>query len=240
MERHWQHVMDTFVELADTLTSDYDIGDFLQTLVDRLDELLDVDTAGVMLETPEGELRLAAASSELMKELEDAEVRHLEGPCWDAYRHGEQVVAGDLRDEHVRWPRTAPHALRIGLLAAYAFPLRLRETSIGALNLYRSEPGAFGDQDIAVAQAFADIATIGILQERKVAHGEELARHLQRALDSRVLIEQAKGVVHERHGIDLEDAYRALRREARSSNRKLHDVCRDVVAGGRLSQPPGR
>lgn len=115
-----------------------------------------------------------------MKELEDAEVRHLEGPCWDAYQTGAQVVAGDLRDEHDRWPKTASHAIGIGLLAAYAFPLRLRDKSIGALNLYRSGPGAFGDQDVAVAQAFADIAAIGILQERKVAAGEELSGQLQR------------------------------------------------------------
>lgn len=192
-----------------------------------------------MLETPEGELRLAAASSPEMEEFEQAEMTFDEGPCLDSYRSGDQVLAEDLREDD-RWPNTAPRAVGMGLLAAYAFPLRLRERCIGALNLYRGEPGPFDPGDVQLAQAFADIATIGILQERKVAEGELLSARLRQALESRVLIEQAKGVVHERHGVDIGEAFELLRTESRTSNRKLLAVCEDVIAGASIPGPPRR
>lgn len=227
-----QQVTETFVELADTLSSEYDIGDFLQTLVDRCGEILEVGTGGVLIEGPEGNLRLAAATSEIMKELEDLELASKEGPCLEAYRDGKQVVFEDLRSGTERWPHVAPKALEMGLLAAYAFPVRLRDHCIGALNLYREVTGAFRDDDIRLAQAFADVAAIGILQERKVANAEERTAQLQRALDSRVAIEQAKGIIAERHGVSPQQAFDAIRGYARSHNRKLREVCEEVIGGG--------
>ena len=229
--------MDTFVQLADTLTGDYEIGDFLQLLVDRCAGVLDVAAAGVMLETPDGQLRLAAGTSAEMEQLEQAEMEFMEGPCLDAYRGAQQVLAHDLREADDRWPNTASRAVSIGLLGAYAFPLQLREQCIGALNLYRDEPGQFDEGDVQLAQAYADIATIGILQERRAAEGGRLSEQLQLALDSRVLVEQAKAVIHERHDVDLVEALNLLRREAEKSDRQFRDVCRDVLIGASLSEP---
>lgn len=224
-------VIDAFVELADTMATDYQIGELLHFLVDRCAVILRADAAGVLLESPSGELRLAAAVSDEMHAIEEAEMRLGEGPCLDAYRLGEQVIAEDLTGCHDRWPRITPLILEIGMRSAYAFPMRLRGDRIGALNLYRAEPGPFFSGDIRLAQAFADVASIGILQQRKVSVAEQRGEQLQHALTSRVIIEQAKGVVAERHRVDTNEAFRKLRTHARSKGLKLRDVCTRVVAG---------
>ena len=234
-----QLIRDTFVDLADTLASDYDVGEFLQLLVQRCEDVLTVTTSGVLVEAPEGELRLAAATSDEMHRLEQAEISMMDGPCFQAYRVKEPVVSSDLREERHRWPRVIDRALEMGLIAAYAFPLRLRDDCIGALNLYRDEPGAFDEEDVRLAQAFADVAAIGILQERKVTRAEQRARQLQHALDGRVVIEQAKGILAERHGVSLGQAFEALRHHARSNNLKVRDVCQHVLDGQALPRPSG-
>lgn len=231
--RREQQVTETFIELADTLASDYEIGEFLHTLVERCAEILRVSTAGVVIESRAGTLRLAAATSDEMEALEDAEIDHGEGPCLDAHRHGEAVSAGDLRDELGRWPNIVPLALDMGLLAVHAFPLRLRQDRIGALNLYRDSTGAFHADDVRLAQAMADVAAIGILQERKVSAAEERADQLQHALDSRVVIEQAKGVLAERAGISPAEAFERIRRHARSNHMTVRATAQAVVENGR-------
>jgi len=230
-EERQRRVMDTFVELADTLASDYEVAEFLQVLVERCAELLGADTAGVLLETSTGDLRLAAGISAEMREIEDLGIRLGEGPCLDAYRLGEPVIAEDMTDFRDRWPRITPRILDIGMRSAYAFPLRLRGDRIGALNLYRARPGSFDDDDIRLGQAFADVATIGILQDRRISAAERRAEQLQHALDSRVVIEQAKGILAQRHGIAPEEAFQALRAHARRNHLKVHDLSSQVVAG---------
>lgn len=222
-------VMDTFVELADTLASDYDVTAFLHLLVERCQDVLGVDAGGVLIGTAKGGLGLAAATTEKMRRYEEAEMRHGEGPCIDAFRGVEQIVAEDLNKAKDRWPRAAPEALELGLQAVYAFPLRLRDDCIGALNLYREQPGPFGHDDMRLAQAFADVAAIGILQEREIADKDRTVRQLQHALDSRVAIEQAKGVLAARMGITPEEAFEVLRRHARSNRVKLQEVASGVV-----------
>lgn len=223
--------METFVELADTLASDYEVGEFLYFLVYRCSALMAADTAGVLLESPTGELRLAAAVSDEMREIEDLEIALGQGPCLEAYRTGRQVIAEDLERCFDRWPAITPKLLELGMRSAYAFPLRLREDRLGALNLYRSAPGPFAADDARLAQAFADVAAIGILQERKVTAAEQRAAQLQHALDSRVIIEQAKGVLAQRHGIGPEEAFKMLRREARNKQRGIHDLAGEIVGG---------
>lgn len=229
-----QMIRDTFVDLANTLASDYDIGEFLHLLVERCQSILSLTTAGVLVESPEGNLKLAAATSEGMYRLEQAEIDHQDGPCVEAYRSVGPVVCQDLREERERWPKVIDHMLDMGLLSAYAFPLRLRDDCIGAINVYRDVPGAFHDDDIRLAQAFADVAALGILHQRKVGRAEQRAEQLQHALDSRVVIEQAKGIVSERHGISVNDAFERLRSHSRSNSRKLREVCQDVIDGARL------
>ena len=224
-----QFVVDTFVALADTLASDYDIGDFLHECIERCQEALGVDAGGVMLEHEDGTLRLAAATSQKMEHYEEAEIRNDEGPCIDAYRNVEQVVAEDLDRSSDRWPKAAAAALDLGMRAVYAFPLRLRDDCIGALNLYRESTGPFGDDDVRLAQAFADVAAIGILQERRASDSETRTGQLQTALKSRVVIEQAKGVIMAKAGVSEPEAFNMLRSHARNRRVKLHDVASGVV-----------
>jgi transcriptional regulator with GAF, ATPase, and Fis domain len=226
-----ERLVDTFVELADTLIDDFDVIDFLHLLVDRCVELLDVDAAGLLLADQHGHLQLVASSNEHVRVLELFQVQNDEGPCLDAFATGVRVSTGDLRIGATRWVRFAAAATSAGIAAVDALPMRLRTEVIGALNLFRSEPGELTDAALRKAQALVDIATIGLLQERAIRHHEIVTEQLQTALNSRIVIEQAKGLVAERLGIDMEAAFAALRTYARTNNRKLGDVARTVIEG---------
>lgn len=235
---------ETFVELADTLVADFDVVELLTLLGDRCVEVLDVGAAGILLAAPEGDLRLMASSSEAMRVLELFELQAHEGPALDCYRTGEPVVNQDLRAANGRWPRFAPEALAAGFLSVHALPMRLRGTVIGALNLFHVASGEMRPPDIAVAQALAAVATIAILQHRAAREAQTLNEQLNVALNSRVVIEQAKGMVAERLGLDMEQAFARLRTHARNHNLRLADVARDVIEGAlgtaALDPPPRR
>jgi GAF domain-containing protein len=219
----------TFVDLADTLVDDFDVIELLHVLTSRCVDLLEVDAAGVMLADAHGRLRLVAASSERARLLELIELQGAEGPCLDAFRTGRQVSYVDTCTGSAPWPPFASHARAEGFSSMHALPMRLRRQVIGALNLFARAPVQLPAEDVRVAQAFADIATIGILQERLVKEREVLAAQLQTALDSRVVIEQAKGILAERLGLDMDTAFSTLRDAARRANRRLSEVARDVI-----------
>ena len=221
----------TLVELADTLVDDFDIVELLTLLADRCVEVLDVDAAGLMLVSPGGDLRVMASSSEAMRVLELFEVQSEEGPCLDCFRDGVPVVNQDLASVNGRWPRFAAEALGAGFHSVHALPMRLRGTVLGALNLFRIDAGTMGPEDMSAAQALADVATIALLQHRAVLAAQEVNDQLQVALNSRVIIEQAKGMVAERIGVDMENAFLVLRNHARNHNLRLVDVASDVIAG---------
>jgi GAF domain-containing protein len=219
----------TFVELADTLVAGFDVVDFLHTLANRCAELFEAAEAGVMLADQRGGLRVVASSSERARLLELFELQGEQGPCLDSFRTGQAFVAEDLADESGRWPLFSREAMAAGFRSAHSLPLRFRAEVIGALNLFSTEPGTF-ERDLAGAQAMADIATISILQARALRDARVLADQLQRALDSRVVIEQAKGVLAERTQGNLDDAFKMLRTYARNHNRRLHDVATAVIS----------
>ncbi len=219
----------TMVELADTLVDQFDVVDLLTLVADRCVEVLDVTAAGLMLVAPEGDLRVLASSSDAMRVLELFELQSAEGPCLDCYRLGRPVVNECLAADDGRWPRFAPVALEAGFGSAHALPMRLRGTVIGALNLFRSDEGTMGDSDLAAAQALADVATIAILQHRVAMEAQSLNEQLHYALNSRIAIEQAKGVVAEQAGVGVDEAFRRLRNHARNHNRRLVEVAQDVV-----------
>lgn len=221
----------TLVELADSLVDDFDVVDLISRLAERCVEVLDVETAGIVLAAPDGQLRVMASSSEAMRLLELFEVQAQEGPCLDSYRTGEPVVNQDLAAVGGRWPRFAPEALAAGFHSVHALPMRLRGSVIGALNLFRVGPGEMGSDDIDVAQAFADVATIGILQHRAAREAQLVNDQLTHALNSRVMIEQAKGMVAERLGLDMQRSFTALRNHARNHNLRLVDVASSVIDG---------
>ncbi len=225
-----QRVAQAFVELADTLVDDYDVIDFLHILTRRSTELPDVTDAGVVLADPQGTLSVLASSSERMRLIELLEVQDREGPCQEVWTDGSAVRADHLLEETERWPTFTPAALDAGFRSGYAVPLRLRDTRIGALNLFADRPAALPIADEALGQALADAATIGILNERYRREHQALAEQLQTALSSRVTLEQAKGVLAEQLGVDVDDAFSILRGHARSNNKFLTAVAADIVA----------
>ncbi len=224
-------VVRSLVDLADTLVADYDVVDLLTRLADRCVNVLHATAAGVMLASPSGHLRLAASSSEVMRVLEVFELQAQEGPCLDAFRTGEPVAQETLRAGTGRWPRFATVAVEAGFRSALALPLRLRDTTIGALTLVTVDDAPMVDADVLVARAFADLATISVMQERAATESQRVNEQLSRALNSRIIIEQAKGVLFERAGIDVAEAFSRLREYARAHNLRLTDVARAAIEG---------
>ena len=226
-----RQLVETFVEVADTLVDDFDVIDLLLTLAERCVRLLDVDAAGIMLIDQRGHLHAAAASTENARLVELFELQSDAGPCIDCCRTGTPVVNADLEANHERWPRFAEAARESGFVAVHALPLRLRQTVIGALNLFSAGSRVLTEDDVRAGQALADVATIAILAQRSRHQAELLAEQLQSALNSRIVIEQAKGVLAERRQISVDQAFTLLREHARSHNLRLSDLARDVAEG---------
>lgn len=227
-----QALADTFVRLADTLVDDYDIVDLLDQLVHACVNLLGVTAAGLLLDDQKGNLALVASSSDETRVLELFQLQNNQGPCLDCVRTGSAVTSGDLDDDRERWPLFVPAAARAGFHSVAAVPLRLRDQIVGGLNLFMDSPREVPMRDRQLAQALADVATIGILQQRSLHRSHVLSGQLQNALTSRIAIEQAKGVLAERAHLTMEGAFDALRRYARDQNLRLTEVANEVVTGG--------
>src|SRR6266536_2221954 len=224
-------VVRSLVEMADTLVDDYDVVDLLTGLADRCVHLLGVSAAGVMLASPAGGLGRVASSSEAMRLLELFELQQQEGPCLDAFRTGERVGHENLEAGAGRWPSFSAAARKAGFASASALPLRLREVTLGALNLLSVTRAPMEEADVIVARAFADLATLSIVQHRASAAAHSLNEQLSGALTSRIGIGQAKGVLAERAGVDLAEAFSRLRAYARKNSLRLTDVARAVIDG---------
>jgi GAF domain-containing protein len=225
-----ERITKTYIELADTLVLGFDVIDFLHTLTERCVEFLDVDAAGILLADQRGALSLIAASTEQARLLELFQLQNEEGPCLDCYRTGRNVDCTDISAEATRWPRFAVAARQRGFGAVHAVPMRLREQTVGALNLFRHVSREFSADVVAVAQSFADVATISILQVRALQHRELLVEQLQTALNSRILIEQAKGVLSARRQVGIAEAFTLMRSFARGRNQLLSQVARAIIA----------
>jgi GAF domain-containing protein len=219
-----------FVVLADTMVADYDTIDLLDRLVGFCVDLLPADAAGIVLGDARRELRVVAASSEAAELMELLQLQSDEGPCLDCFQSAAAVSVPDLSDAAERWPAFVAAVQERGQFrAVHALPLRLRGQAIGALNLFDHEPGPLPNPDLALGQALADVATISILQERAIRRAEVVNEQLQTALNSRVTIEQAKGVLSQSLGVSVEEAFDRLRDYARSRGLKLSDTARQVV-----------
>ena len=226
-----QVLAEAFVRLADTLVADFDVIDVLHELTSDCVALLGTDAAGLLLSDQRGNLRVASASSETANLVELFQIQADQGPCRDSFHSGAPVNVPDLDDATAtgRWPEFTRHAHTAGYRAVHALPMRLREHIIGALNLFNVEPGQMSPAQLRVGQALADVATIAVLQDRSQHDHARLTEQLQYALDSRIIIEQAKGILSERAGIDTDEAFTRLRRHARSTNQRLTDLARSVT-----------
>jgi GAF domain-containing protein len=219
-----------FVEVSDSLVDDFDLIDFLQMLAQRTAELAAASVVGIVLTDQQGNLQFMAASQEDARLLELFQLQNDEGPCLDAFHAMEPVVNTDLSQAANRWPRFAPHATAAGYVTVHAFPMRLRAQAIGALNIFGSDhETALSEEDMAIVQSLADMASIALLQERAIRGRELLTEQLQGALNSRIIIEQAKGAVAQARGISVDEAFNAIRSYARSHNLRLGDVAHTIV-----------
>jgi GAF domain-containing protein len=234
------HLSDLFVEVADTLVDDFDLVLFLQSLSQHVAVVSEANAVGLMLADHQGELRFMAASNESGAMLDLLQLQTQEGPCLDCYVSGEAVVDADLSAALDRWPAFAPAALEAGFSAVHAFPMRLRDVVIGSVNAFSTQSTTLGDDERRVVQGLADIATIAILQERAVARAEAVTEQLQSALNSRIVIEQAKGALARIEGVTVDEAFEIMRSRSRSARRRLVDVAAEVLDGGLRRRTPPR
>ncbi len=225
-----ERLAQTFVELADTLVAGFDLMEFLHTLAERCVELLGVNAAGLFL-ADNGGLKTVAASTEQVRVIELFQLQNNEGPCIDAYRSGQVVPIRDLHQITGEWPHFAPAALEQGFAGVHAIPMRLRDQVIGALNLFSRKAVRLDEEVAKAGQALVDVATIGILQERASRHQELVNGQLTAALGSRVIIEQGKGILAERHHVSPDQAFELMRNYARSHNQRLTKLAAEVVLG---------
>ncbi|HST83577.1 MAG TPA: GAF and ANTAR domain-containing protein [Kineosporiaceae bacterium] len=228
-----QRLAEVFVEVADTLVDEFDVIEFLQLVSVRTVELFDAGAVGLLLADEHGELQFMAASDEAAKLLEIFEVQHREGPCLDAFLSGEVVSGPEIETEADRWPLFAPRAIAAGFCSVYAVPMRLRGEVIGAVNVFGRRAGEWDVEDLRIVQALVDVATIGLLQERVIRRGEVLTEQLQGALNSRVVIEQAKGALAQLRQISVDEAFELMRSFARRNGRALSAVAQTVVSDDR-------
>ncbi|MFE6483802.1 GAF and ANTAR domain-containing protein [Streptomyces sp. NPDC057757] len=228
-----QQLTDVFLDIADSLVSDFDILDFLQQFTTHCAGLLDVATAGVLLGDERGRLQLLAASDENTRMLEVFASEHEQSPCVDCFRSGRPVPHVDLTQPEAveRWPQFTQAARERGFSAMHAFPLRLRDTVVGSLGLFRTTPQPLGQEDVLLAQALADMATIAVLQQRTLAQSETERAQLQYALTSRIILEQAKGVLAERWHCTVDEAFTALRAHTRTHHLRLTELTQDIANG---------
>ncbi|MFJ4220074.1 GAF and ANTAR domain-containing protein [Curtobacterium luteum] len=228
-EQREQRLIDAFVDATDTLVADYDVVELLQTLVDNAVAIFDVDAAGIILANDRGELEVVVSTSERTSLLSILQLETGEGPCIQAYEDGVVVAASSRAEMEQRWPTFAVAAEHAGFEAVHSVPLRIRTAALGSMNLFRATEGALNERDAAAAQALTDVATISILQQRTADSAARVERQLQQALDSRIVIEQAKGFIAHTLGVDMDTAFAVLRGHARSHQQLLAETARAIV-----------
>jgi GAF domain-containing protein len=228
-ENREAQLLQTFATLADTLVAGYDVVDLLQTLVDRCQLLLDASAAGIMLADDDGDLELVVSTSEASSLVETMQISADAGPCIESFATGRTVSLPDIRESPAAWRLFRDSALEQGFLSVHAIPLTLRDITIGTLNLLGDEPGELPEHDLVAARALADVATIGIIQERTLREADTVRAQLQNALNSRIVIEQAKGVVAFKRGITPEQAFDVIRSYARSHQATISSVATALV-----------
>jgi transcriptional regulator with GAF, ATPase, and Fis domain len=225
-----ERLLEAFASLTNVLVDDYDVVDLLQRLVETCLTLLDVAEVGLLLEDPAtGRLELVASSSEESTTVEAIQLAAYEGPCIETFERGEIVRVPDISAVAEEWAEFRDASAAEGFLSVCGIPMRLRDSTIGALNLFRTELGDLNDQDVRAAQTLAHVATIGVLNERSFRAADAVREQLQLALNSRVVIEQAKGVVAHTHAVGMEEAFERIRGYARSNGLPLAQVARRLV-----------
>lgn len=228
-EKREHDIVRAFVDLSTELVNDYDVLEMLSQLTTSCADLLDVSSAGLLLADNRGVLHVAAASSERTQQLELFQLQRDEGPCLDCYSSGTAVIVPDMAAEQERWPQFSRAALDAGFKSVHAVPMKLRGNILGALNLFGESVGCLEDSDLDLAQALAHVACVAIVNEKSASDHVTVNSQLQHALTSRIVLEQAKGVIAHAGGLEIDDAFIVLRGYARHHGRKIGEVAREVV-----------
>jgi transcriptional regulator with GAF, ATPase, and Fis domain len=229
-ENREREVTQAFVALASSLATGYDVVELLNSLTSQCARLLDVASAGLLLADSLGVLHVLAASTEHTRQLELFQLQRDQGPCLDCYRAGKPVAVPNLADAAARWPEFVSGAQVAGFASVHALPMRLGDDTLGALGLFGTAVGTLNDDDLTLGQALADVASVAIVQGKVTADKTALNEQLQTALSSRVVIEQAKGVLAQQGALDMAGAFAVLRRYCRDHNLRLTDVAQSVVS----------
>ncbi len=223
-------LLEAYESFGRALLRPYEIGDVLYRLTDQVVEVLDIDGSGVCLAPNGGGLQLLSATDHHVAAIEDTQLTAGTGPILSAYETGEQVRVDDLVDAN-DWPEFTRFAVDRGMRAVASLPMPVDERRIGALDLFRAEAHVWTDEEMQAAQGLANMASAYVLNHQALSESRTLAGQLQTALDSRIIVEQAKGLLAGRHGLTPNDAFGRLRQYARARGDRLHDVCRHVVEG---------
>jgi hypothetical protein len=229
-ENREREVTQAFVSLASSLATGYDVVDLLNSLTSECARLLDVASAGLLLADEVGVLHVLAASSQHARQLELFALQREEGPCLDCYRAGQPIAVPNLGEVAARWPQFVAGAQVAGFASVHALPMRLRDNILGVLGLFGTTVGALNQEDLTLGQALADVASVALVQDRAAADNSVINEQLQTVLTSRVVIEQAKGVLAQLGELDMDEAFAVLRLYARDHNLRLTGVAEDVVA----------
>jgi len=225
--------LETLSKFAVILPARYDLLEALGELTESVTAVLGLCGSWVTMADDEG-LRLVAAVSQDWAALErdHAQLHPFPCPCRDVYSTGQMIRVTDVREESARWPEFSASAIRLSMAGVAAIPMRLADRVIGALNLYSPEPREWSEEDMAVAVVLADVATSYAVNASKLRQQQQLSEQLQTALESRIVIEQAKGIIAEQESVTIDAAYRRMRSHARSNNCSLRAVAEAIVAVG--------
>ncbi len=223
--------LQTLSRFARVLPVQYDLETALAELTESVAAVLGLSGSGVTM-AEDGRLRFVTAVSQASGELERVQEQQQSGPCQDAYDAGEVVCVTDVRMETTRWPEFAAAASRLGVAGVAGIPMRLTNQTIGALNLYAREPRQWSEEDVTVAAVLADVATSYVINASKMHQQQQLSQQLQQALESRVVIEQAKGITAQRQTVTVDEAYHLMRGHARNNNASIRAVAEAIVAVG--------
>ena len=228
-------LLDSLERFAAALTSGYGIGDVLHNLTGEMGEVLNLSGAGVTL-VHDGRQRFVTAAVEAIATLERVQESFQKGPCIDAVASAVPVAMADIAegDASSRWPEYTVAAKDAGIQAVAGIPMLAEGTAIGAVNLYDSQPRDWSSEDLRVAAIFASIATGYLAHASTARQQQRTAEQLEQALNTRLIIEQAKGVLANQREMTVDEAFRRLRNYAREHNARIHDVAREVVEGDLL------
>ena len=219
-----------FVSVANSMVDGIDVVDLLSGLTNDCVDLLDIASAGLLLADERGVLHVLAASSERTRDLEIFQLQRDQGPCLDCFRTGGPVSVPDLTGAIARWPQFVPAAIDAGFASVHAVPMRLRDTILGALNLFGIQVGPLRPDDLVLGQALADVASIALVADKAASDKETINQQLQTALTSRIVIEQAKGILAQLGSLEMDMSFNVLRAYCRDHNLRLSDVARKVVS----------